>query len=441
MAHRPRHSGGFSSGQSVIGSPQSSVNQGPPGSGPGSQGFSPFGGFSNPQEQAAQSMISQGITSLSGTTGGSQGQQAAQQQQDQGYQTIQQAAQQANQLDQVLKDIGITKDEDEVKDEVKDEGEGLQDIFLNKIFGSQINRLTPKEMKRAKSILSQYISLGETNPLKLRALMTSNVLGGLFGKDQRFSDMDGNIIDEKDIVFKDGQMFTKDGKPIRTTKEGTIDLLKEEIGSEGIQSLKKFNPELYYPFQGMPQTTGGLEDLAKLDTKGLEGTNPDLVKMIFDARATLDQNKGNQGGGGAGIPSLPQFQDKMDITKPSLSSQYSMIPEQYMGFFNSPFNKPVAGGMAITPVQLPDGSTIQFGDTGSAAQFQQYLDSIGVNYSNPGIVEKIANTPATGIPSLTPTTIDYASMGPQYGGYVNQGISDPRFASYFQNLQMFPRRS
>ena len=131
----------------------------------------------------------------------------------------------------------------------------------------------------------------------------------------------------------------------------------------------------------------------------------------------------------------------MDITKPSLSSQYSMIPEQYMGFFDSPFNKPVAGGMAITPVQLPDGSTIQFGDTGSAAQFQQYLDSIGVNYSNPGIVEKIANTPATGIPSLTPTSIDYASMGPQYGGYVNQGISDPRFASYFQNLQMFPRRS
>ena len=47
----------------------------------------------------------------------------------------------------------------------------------------------------------------------------------------------------------------------------------------------------------------------------------------------------------------------------------------------------------------------------------------------------------TGVASLAPTTIDYASMGPQYGGYVNQGISDPRFASYLQNLQMFPRRS
>ena len=159
-------------------------------------------------------------------------------------------------------------------------------------------------------------------------------------------------------------------------------------------------------------------------------------KLFYDTSMPREDRSG-----GAGIPSLPQFQDKMDITKPSLSSQYSMIPEQYMGFFDSPFNKPVAGGMAITPVQLPDGSTIQFGDTGSAAQFQQYLDSIGVNYSNPGIVEKIANTPATGIPSLAPTSIDYASMGPQYGGYVNQGINDPRFASYFQNLQMFPRRS
>tara|TARA_R110000803_G_scaffold95009_1_gene162758 strand:- start:44 stop:1231 length:1188 start_codon:yes stop_codon:yes gene_type:complete len=265
--------------------------------------------------------------------------------------------------------------------DTSDEGEGLQDIFLNKIFGSQINRLTSKEMKRVKSILSQYISLGETNPLKLRALMTSNVLGGLFGKDQRFSDMDGNIIDEKDIVFKDGQMFTKDGKPIRTTKEGTIDLLKEEIGSEGIQSLKKFNPELYYSFQGMPQTTGGLEDLARLDTKGLEGTNPDLVKMIFNARAILDQNKGNQSGGGAGIPSLPNTL----VEDPNMVDTDTIVTA-----------RPVAD---LTPT----------------------------------------STTPTGVASLTPTSLDYASIAPQFSSamgpqYVNQGINDPRFAQYYQNL-------
>jgi len=58
--------------------------------------------------------------------------------------------------------------------------------------------------------------------------------------------------------------------------------------------------------------------------------------------------------------------------------QYSAIPEEYKGFFESEFAKPVAGGMAITYVTLPDGRRIRFGDTGSAAQFRKYLESIGV---------------------------------------------------------------
>ena len=233
-------------------------------------------------------------------------------------------------------------------------------------------------------------------------------------------------------LFGDSRLLREDGSY-------TLEGLQKELGPQGLAYLKANDPKTYYSFT-QPQTSGGLEELAQFDLSTL-GSSPKDRQLAARVVAAREATSGQGGGGGAGIPSLPQFQDKMDITKPSLSSQYSMIPEQYMGFFDSPFNKPVVGGMAITPVQLPDGSTIQFGDTGSAAQFQQYLDSIGVNYSNPGIVEKIANTPATGIPSLTPTSIDYASMGPQYGGYVNQGISDPRFASYFQNLQMFPRRS
>ena len=61
---------------------------------------------------------------------------------------------------------------------------------------------------------------------------------------------------------------------------------------KGVQRINF--PKEFYMDDGkgiMPQTTGGLEDLARLDTKGLEGTNPDLVKMIFNARAILDQNK------------------------------------------------------------------------------------------------------------------------------------------------------
>ena len=62
-----------------------------------------------------------------------------------------------------------------------------------------------------------------------------------------------------------------------------------------------------------------------------------------------------------------------------ISDQYRNIPEEYMqGFRDSEFNKPVAGGMAVTNITLPSGQTVQFGDTGSAAQFRNYLASINV---------------------------------------------------------------
>ena len=71
--------------------------------------------------------------------------------------------------------------------------------------------------------------------------------------------------------------------------------------------------------------------------------------------------------------------EDFDITAPKLDlGQYSAIPEDYKGFFESEFAKPVAGGAAITYVTLPDGRRIRFGDTGSAAQFRKYLESIGV---------------------------------------------------------------
>ena len=61
------------------------------------------------------------------------------------------------------------------------------------------------------------------------------------------------------------------------------------------------------------------------------------------------------------------------------SDQYSNIPAEYMeGFRASEFNRPVVGGMAVTNVTLPSGQQVQFGDTGSAAQFRNYLASINV---------------------------------------------------------------
>jgi len=166
-----------------------------------------------------------------------------------------------------------------------------------------------------------------------------------------------------------------------------------------------------------------LADIASvpLDSIPYDEKGKEFRKRVIAAREVISRQKDRQGGGGggggAGIPSIPQGQPQSAI-----SSQYSNIPEQYQGFFDSPFNKPVAGGMAVTPVQLPDGSVIQFGDTGSAGQFEQYLDSMGVNWSRPGTVQQVKQTPATGIPSLTPTTttfaaspFDYSQLGPHFG--------------------------
>ena len=168
-------------------------------------------------------------------------------------------------------------------------------------------------------------------------------------------------------------------------------------GSQRINFPEEFytgeNTASSYPTGIMPQTTGDLENLANLDAQQYlqgENYNPELAKMIFNARATLDQNKGNQGGGGAGIPSI--------ATAPT------------------PFTDINNNGI-LDNLEVAQATTTPV--TGPASII----------------------TPTLGVPSLTPTTIDYASMGPQYGGYVNQGISDPRFASYFQNLNLFPRRS
>ena len=107
-----------------------------------------------------------------------------------------------------------------------------------------------------------------------------------------------------------------------------------------------------------------------------------------------------------------------------IGDQYRNIPEEYMqGFRDSEFNKPVAGGMAITNVTLPDGKKVQFGDTGSAAQFRNYLNSINVmpqgNEGNPIRMEGVPDGspidvtfPVTPQPTLTdPSQFAQAQVG------------------------------
>jgi len=221
-----------------------------------------------------------------------------------------------------------TSDQDDDKQTLTKKVEDTATKIIDLFTGDEIKQLDKLQLQAAQNLLNEYQKLGITNPLKLRALMTSNIFGGIFGKDQTVSDMEGNIVDPKDAFDDTGNL--KEG--FRFTKEGIIGQL-ENIDPESniMESLKKFNPELYYPFQGMPQTTGGLVDLANIAvTDEMQGANPELAKMIFDARAQLDsmgkdrsgnpqgggQGGGQEGGGGTYIPPVTPPVDPTDPIPP-----------------------------------------------------------------------------------------------------------------------------
>ena len=219
---------------------------------------------------------------------------------------------------------------------------------------------------------------------------------------------------------------------------------------KGVQRINF--PEEFYTGSGArlskgkivpPQTIGELENLAGLDAQQYlqgENYNPKLAQMIFDARATLNQNKSNQGGGGAGIPSLPGVPPNL-VQQPGDIIQDDAFGDVVLGY--GPRDIPYTAVMprsgyqyaydaAGTRYEIPVG-----GQSGETYRGRPFTFREGEPNIPP---QAIGDKFKTGIPSLAPTTIDYASIGPQYGGYVNQGISNPQLASYLQNLQMFPRK-
>ena len=307
-----------------------------------------------------------------------------------------------------------------------DDISGIKGIFTR----PEIQRLTPAQLRRVKKILANYQKLGINNPLKLRSLMMSNIAGGIFGKDQTYSDLDGNIVDPANIIDKgDGRLMALvDGEyvDVRRTREGAIDQMKETFGDDIIKRLKMHNPEIYYPSLGgyLPGSTGELETLGKEATlkKNQDGkyitADGRIIpkeqaekynKMIFEAR-NLSDPKTRYTGLGSFMGEEPWVGDRSADEYRQQVSYGEGIPS-----------------IATAPTPFTDVNN------------NGILDNLEVAQATTTPVT--ATIPVTGVPSLTPTTIDYASMGPQYGGYVNQGISDPRFASYFQNLNLFPRRS
>jgi len=229
-------------------------------------------------------------------------------------------------------------------------------------FGPGIQGLPQYSQNVYQNLINQYLlgkPSGFWNSLK-------NMKGGLFGAGMN-------------AIFGKEDLWREDGTP-------TLEGLKKLIGSENIQSLKAYDPEMYYAFTN-PQTTGGLEDLANLPTTGDDAvTDPELRQKIFNARQELDrQQGGGGGGGGAGIPSIP-----LPVPDPS-----------------DPTPDPDPIDLTPTPT-IPPGTT------------------------------------------LTPTPFNYSQwpqFGPQYPGYnqyswpnyVNQGLGQwPQFDYWNQIANTFP---
>ena len=216
----------------------------------------------------------------------------------------------------------------------------------------------------------------------------------------------------------------------------------------------------------MPQTVDGLENLARLDAQKYsqgENYNPKLAQMIFNAREELARQKGERTrytglgsymgeepvAGGAGIPdnlaNQTFMEDKMDISRrePSLTLGYgpgdmpytAVIPREGYRYTHDE-----AGRRYEIPIGYnPLDTGTPWGTTYGGEQFGWRPNSWDM--------QPVEQTPATGIPSLTPTSIDYASMAPQFGsqypGYKNQGLAalmereNPQLGDWYQNLNRY----
>ena len=277
------------------------------------------------------------------------------------------------------------KDDKKTKTTTTDDDETRKNTFLSKILGVPITQLTSQDLAKVRKILEDY----EKNKLnlniaQLRSLMISNIAGAAFGKDQTFTDREGNRIDPDDVIDRgDGRLQALvDGKyvDVRRTREGVIEQL-EGIDPNIMESLKKFNPEIYYPFAGSPQTSGGLVDLASLDATKFgsrtlpDGSpnpdyNPDFANQIFAARqelqrmdknpftgtSTRDEGLGQlaqsggagagagSGGAGGGTTTNPGDLIFRTMYRPNFTPSYTGGPEQIQlagGFFDPVTKKPV----------------------------------------------------------------------------------------------------
>jgi hypothetical protein len=147
-------------------------------------------------------------------------------------------------------------------------------------------------------------------------------------KGQKFKDEylkdHGDLINE---AFKDDVLDKSDSfdffnqqleDSVRMSEEGILGAGSQEINfpAEFYTGEKGLNP---YGAGGMPQTTGGLANLAGLDVNQFTsgpGYNQQMVDMIFAAREELNR-MGNQQGGGQGIMAASSAPPGIPVVPPT----------------------------------------------------------------------------------------------------------------------------
>jgi hypothetical protein len=137
--------------------------------------------------------------------------------------------------------------------------------------------------------------------------------------------------------------------------EGLFDLAMEEATANvepGSGTQRITDPKGFYLDDGkgiLPQTTGGLANLAGLDVNQFTsgpGFNQQMVDMIFAARAELDRMgknpmTGESQGQPQGIPSIPGFKfPDAEAGLPTPPNVYPLPPGVIPPFGRPPFGPP-----------------------------------------------------------------------------------------------------
>ena len=201
-----------------------------------------------------------------------------------------------------------------------------------------------------------------------------------------------------------------------------------EMGELGKGSQRINFPKEYYLGEDnltstgrpiMPQTSGGLEDLAGLVTTGQNAiTDPKLRQMIFDARQELDRQKDDQGGAGiTGLPGIPPDR----VQQPAEIIQDDGFGDVVLGYGPK--------DMAYTAVLPQEGYQYAYDAEGRRYSIPIGGDQSGTTYGGNPFTWRPTETAQATTPTQTP--FDYSQwpqFGPQYPGhYANWGA--PSYAA------------